>query len=61
LVVFSSSQGVSLHDIYTGQTLAFYGLEGDPGSIEVYGRAAPDEGALVVQADRGGLYRVPLP
>lgn len=61
LVVFSSSQGVSLHDIYTGQTLAFYGLEGDPGSIEVYGRAAPGETALIVQADRGGLYRVPLP
>jgi hypothetical protein len=61
LAVFSSAQGVSLHDIHSGQPLAFYGLEGDPGSIEVYGSAAADEGALVVLADRGGLYRVPLP
>jgi hypothetical protein len=61
LVVFSSSQGVSLHDIHNGQPLAFYGLEDDQGSIEIYGSAAPDEGALVVLADRGGLYRIPLP
>jgi hypothetical protein len=61
IAVISSSQGVSLHDINSGRTLAFYGLVGDPGSIEVYGRAAPGEAALVVHANGGGLYRIPLP
>jgi hypothetical protein len=61
LAALGSSQGLSLHDLTSGERLAFYALEAARPSQTVYAASSPGGVWLVAVTDNGGLYLIPLP
>jgi hypothetical protein len=60
LAALASSQGVSLHDIRTGEQVAFYNLPAGGLPSSPWLTAVPDGSELLAVVSEVGLFRIPL-